>query len=121
MKFRVVVVVLLAVAISMYAPSKDVSAGETVASWYGSELAGSPMANSVPFDPAGYTVAHKDLPLGTIVLVCDEACVTAEVTDRGPYVGNREFDLSERVAWDTGLWWDGVGVVYVEVLYVPYY
>ncbi len=84
----------------------------TVASWYGSELAGSTMANGETFDPNRFTVAHKTLPLNSRITVCkDDACVQAKVSDRGPNVADRELDLSEAAADAIGLKSEGVGQV----------
>lgn len=63
-------------------------------SWYGSE-SGSRTANGEAFDGSGLTFAHKTMRFGTMVRFCTaEACVVARCTDRGPFVGGREFDLS---------------------------
>ena len=108
-----VVAVLLAAALSLV-DAEEAFAREAVASWVGSELAGSPMANGEPFDPAAYTVAHRDIPLGTYLVVCGEdACILAVVTDRGPWLYDRDFDVSAQVAWEIGIMDEGVGVIYV--------
>ena len=66
-----------------------------VASWYGDKYRGKLMANGQPFDPAALTVAHKTLPFGTRVrFQLGPRTIIATVTDRGPFVAGREFDLS---------------------------
>ena len=66
-----------------------------VASWYGAAYRGKLMANGQPFNPAAMTVAHKTLPFGTRVLFqLGPRTIIATVTDRGPFVAGREFDLS---------------------------
>jgi rare lipoprotein A len=41
-------------------------------------------------------VAHKTLPCGTrVTLRKGDRVVRVKVVDRGPYVGGREFDLTE--------------------------
>lgn len=74
------------------------------ASYYGHELEGSPTASGEPFDPEGYTAAHKSLPLGTELRVSrgDES-VRVTVNDRGPYVAGRDLDLSLAAAREIGL------------------
>lgn len=68
---------------------------ETLASCYGEEHRGSLQANGLPFDPDAFTLAHKTLPFGTKLLVRNgEASAVFTVTDRGPYAGDRELDLS---------------------------
>lgn len=54
-------------------------------------------------------VANKTLPCGTRLTVCAARCVHVRVTDRGPYIAGREFDLTEDVARAIGPapWRDG--------------
>ena len=40
-----------------------------LASWYGPGFKGLPTASGEPYDPYGYTVAHKTMRLGTELLV----------------------------------------------------
>ncbi|MDD2901481.1 MAG: septal ring lytic transglycosylase RlpA family protein [Syntrophales bacterium] len=82
-----------------------------VASWYGANHAGKPMANGRPFDMYADTVAHKTLPLGTKVTLTNPAngrIATAEVTDRGPYIWGRNLDVSYGVARKLGMVEQGV-------------
>ena len=44
---------------------REAEAETMVSSYYSWELAGSPTASGVPFDPTAYTAAHKTLPPGT--------------------------------------------------------
>ena len=61
------------------------------ASWYG----GGSGACGIH---ARYGVAHKSLPCGTkVTLMYRSRSVTATVTDRGPYVGGRVWDLTPSV------------------------
>jgi rare lipoprotein A len=88
-------------------------AREGLASWYGPGFKGLPTASGEPYDPQGYTAAHKTLPLGTDLVVNYEGrSVEVTVNDRGPYVGARELDLSRAAARDLRL--TRVGVDYVE-------
>ena len=88
-------------------------AKEGLASWYGPGFRGLPTASGEPFDPRGYTAAHKTLPFGTDLVVSYRGrSVQVTVNDRGPYVGARELDLSRAAARDIGL--TRVGVDYVE-------
>ncbi len=88
------------------------------ASWYGDELAGAPMANGQPFNPAALTAAHKTLPLGSKVLVTrgDEE-VEVTITDRGPFIPGRDIDLSRAAAAKLGI--NGVGAVDLERVNSP--
>jgi rare lipoprotein A len=64
------------------------------------------------------TCAHKTLPLGTVVLFVaeDGSHEVARVTDRGPYVGLREFDFSRALADSLGDLDDGLYDVYWAVV-----
>ncbi len=65
------------------------------ASWYGPGLYGNPMACGGTLTAATMGVAHKTLPCGTKVhLRYNGNSVTVPVVDRGPYAGNREYDLT---------------------------
>lgn len=59
---------------------------------------GQQTANGETFDTNKLTAAHKTLPFGSKVKITNEAngkSVTVRVNDRGPYHGNRCFDLSK--------------------------
>lgn len=71
------------------------------ASWYGRELAGRPTASGEPFRPSQRTCAHPTLPFGTVLRVerVDSGeRVRVVVNDRGPFVGGRIVDLSQKAA-----------------------
>jgi rare lipoprotein A len=85
-----------------------------LASYYGAELAGQPTASGEPFNPYGFTAAHRTLPLGTKLIVSyGGRSVEVTVNDRGPYSGGRELDLSQGAA-------DYLGLSYAGVDYVDY-
>ncbi len=87
-------------------------AEEALASWYGPGFSGLPTASGEPYDPFGFTAAHKTMPLGTELLVgYGGNSVEVIVNDRGPYVGERELDLSQGAAQAIGLTEAGVDVV----------
>jgi rare lipoprotein A len=86
-----------------------------LASWYGPGFEGLPTASGEPYDPYGYTAAHKTLPLGTDLAVSyGGRSVQVTVNDRGPYVGGRELDLSQGAA-------EYLGLTHAGVDYVDYY
>jgi rare lipoprotein A len=90
-----------------------------LASYYGAELAGQPTASGEPFDPYGFTAAHRTLPLGTKLWVSyGGRSVRVTVNDRGPYVGGRELDLSQGAAEYLGL--TQAGVDYVDYAVAGY-
>jgi rare lipoprotein A len=97
-----------------YPPSK---AGH--ASFYGSEFAGHRTASGDRFDPNALTAAHRTLPLGTKVRVTNlhnGRSVLVTITDRGPYVRNREIDLSAGAARELKMVNRGVAQVLIEPL-----
>jgi len=87
------------------------------ASWYGSELAGRPTANGEPFNPNGFTAAHKTLPLPTYVEVTaldTGKTILVRINDRGPFANDRLIDLSQAAARQLGIENQGVAGVRVR-------
>ena len=73
------------------------------ASWYGPGLYGNRTACGQTLTPSTRGVAHKSLPCGTRLSIRHGSNeVHVRVIDRGPYVGNREFDLTEATRNDLG-------------------
>lgn len=69
------------------------------ASWYGPGLFGNRTGCGGVLTTASEGVAHKQLPCGTKVTLSHRGrTMRVPVIDRGPYVGNREFDLTSAVA-----------------------
>jgi len=88
-----------------------------VASYYGYSLEGFETASGEPFDPEGYTAAHKTLPLGSRLLVSyGGRSVRVTVNDRGPYVKGHDLDLSLAAAREIGLTGPGTAPVRVTTL-----
>ncbi len=68
------------------------------ATYYADSLAGYGTASGDPYNPMIYTVAHKTLPMGTLLKVTNLAngqSVEVKVNDRGPYATGVELDLSK--------------------------
>ena len=101
-------------------PAGLVATGEVLegrASWYGPGFDGRPTASGAIFDQEGWTVAHRTLPLGTILLISHGGrSVVALVNDRGPFVSGRILDLSHGVAAYLGTVHAGVAPVRAEIL-----
>ena len=87
-----------------------------LSSWYGGYFHGRTTANGETYDMYGLTAAHKTLPFGTKLRVCYNGCVDVRINDRGPYIGERELDLSYGAAQAVGL--IPSGVANVEVTYI---
>lgn len=107
--------VLLACGLLVFGADRA-DAEEALASWYGPGYHGLPTASGEPYDPSGYTAAHKTLPFGTELEVSyGGKSVLVTVNDRGGLPGGRELDLSQAAAEELGLIEPGVD--YVEVDY----
>jgi rare lipoprotein A len=92
---------------------------QVVASWYGRDFHGRPMANGDIYDMYAATIAHKEIPLGTRVELKNSETgekVQAVVTDRGPYVEGRDVDLSYGLAKKLSLLDRGVGNLVMRIL-----
>lgn len=90
-----------------------------LASWYGPQFHGRLSANGETFSQYAMTAAHKTLPFGTFLLVenqdsGDRAIV--RVNDRGPYIGERVLDLSQKAALCLNSFEDGVVPVRATLL-----
>ena len=69
------------------------------ASWYGPGLYGNRLGCGGTLSPGRVGVAHKSLPCGAkLALRHRGRTLRVRVIDRGPYVGGREYDLTEATA-----------------------
>lgn len=92
---------------------------DVVASWYGEDYHGRPMANGDPYNMYANTIAHKDLPLGTKVELKNPRTgqtASAVITDRGPYIKGRDIDLSYGLASKLSLVENGVDTLVMRIL-----
>lgn len=99
--------------------SRAVLSRVVIASWYGGDdgFVGKCKANGEFYDDKRFTVAHRELPLGTLVaLERGGKFVLAMVTDRGPYVQGRDLDVSRAIADRLGI---GVTPVTMYILRIP--
>tara|TARA_B100000427_G_C15512820_1_gene596917 strand:- start:585 stop:932 length:348 start_codon:yes stop_codon:yes gene_type:complete len=86
------------------------------ASWYGPGFHGRTTANGERYNQWGLTAAHKSLPFGTRLRVCNvwnKRCVNVRINDRGPFIPGRSLDLSRGAA-------DAIGMVSAGVVPVTY-
>ena len=93
--------------------------GSGVASWYGAQFAGRRTASGEPFNPAGFTAAHRTLPFGSLVRVTHEGSgrsVVVRINDRGPFSHSRIIDVSQGAAKELGLVASGSGRVKLELI-----
>ena len=98
MKLRVLIVALLM--------SLPLLGKEGVASYYHDKYHGRKTASGDIYNRDSLTCAHKTLPFGTKLLVKNlknNKEIEVIVTDRGPFVGKREIDLSYAAADSIGM------------------
>lgn len=90
-----------------------------VASWYGGPYHGRRTANGEVFDMNALTAAHPTLPLPSLVRVTNfenGRSLVLRVNDRGPFVKDREIDLSRAAAQALGFERQGLARVQVAWL-----
>jgi len=89
-------------------------------SYYADKFAGRSTASGTPYEPHGFTAAHRSLPFGTVLRVTRKdggQVVYVRVTDRGPYGSRgRILDLSRAAAEKLDMLRAGVVSIRVEVL-----
>jgi rare lipoprotein A len=88
-------------------------------SYYSDVFAGRSTASGAPYEPRGFTAAHRNLPFGTVLRVTRSdggQVVYVRVTDRGPYARGRILDLSRAAAERLGMMRAGVVKIKIEVL-----
>ena len=99
-----------------------VSVGDTFrgyASWYGPDFHGKLTSNGETYNMHDMTAAHKTLPMNTIVKVTNERnglTTVVRINDRGPFVGTRIIDLSNKAAKQIDMVGAGTAPVKLEVL-----
>ena len=92
------------------------------ASWYGSKFHGRTTASGEKFDMYALTAASPDLPFGALVRLYNpktHASQLVRINDRGPFVEDRELDVSYLVACRLGMQDQGVADLRLELLEVP--
>jgi rare lipoprotein A len=104
-----------------YYPTK-VRVGETftgTSSWYGPDFDGKATSSGEIYDMHALTAAHKTLPMQTLVKVTNlenGKSVVVRINDRGPFVGTRIIDLSNKAAHQIDMVKKGTAKVRLEVV-----
>jgi rare lipoprotein A len=109
-------------ATSADATGKPVTTEIGLASWYGPPYHNHAGADGSIYNENALTVAHRTLPMGTVVRVTNLATgesVLARVTDRGPFVPGRILDLSLAAAKSISVYRAGVARVKIEAYAKP--
>jgi rare lipoprotein A len=104
------------------APTKALKVWSGVASWYGEEFEGRKTASGQIYDMSAATAAHPSLPFGSLLRLTNPKTGLSQVVrinDRGPFIGNRELDVSFLVASRLGLVECGVARLRIELLQEP--
>ena len=101
-----------------YRPAYDPSYDKVgTGSWYGDQFQGRLTANGEIFDKETISAAHPTMPLPSIVRVTNlenGKSLEVRVNDRGPFVDDREIDLSEAAARRLGYQSNGLARVRVQ-------
>jgi len=89
-----------------------------LASYYANKFEGRRCSSGEIFRHDKLTCAHKTLPFGTMLKVCNSKnkCVTVKVNDRLPKHSKRSVDLTLRAAREIDLYYAGVMKVTIEVI-----
>lgn len=89
------------------------------ASFYAEDFNGKVTSSGETFNMNDLTCAHKSLPFNTILKVTNKATGAAalvRVNDRGPFVLDREIDLSKAAAIQLGMFGTGTATVDIEII-----
>lgn len=116
---RTSVVFLLALPVLAQAGDNRSEIGSGMASYYGSEFAGSRTANGERFDPGAMTAAHRTLAFHSRVAVTNLANgkeVVVRINDRGPWGKGRIIDISHAAAKQIGMHRSGTAKVKLELV-----
>lgn len=97
--------------------SRSCIAEKAVISHYGAGFEGKRMANGQVFHSNCRFVAHKSLRFGTRVFFIYKNRLTfGTITDRGPYIEPRAYDISTGMAGELGLIKPGIAEVEVVII-----
>lgn len=103
-----------------YGKTRPLARQQGSASYYSDAFAGRKTASGAPYEPQGFTAAHRSLAFGTVLRVTRAdggQSVYVRVTDRGPYgPRGRILDLSRAAAEQLGMLRAGVVKIKVEVV-----
>lgn len=121
MKKGIITALLFTVSLCVFAQT-NIIASEAYASFYAEEFNGRQTANGEIYDMNAFTAAHRTLPFGSVVEVTNldnGATVFVRINDRGPFVANREIDLSKAAANALGILNQGIGRVSIKLISSP--
>lgn len=123
-KFNLLILSCLLTSCSTYRciiGEKDLtSKNAIVVSYYGGRdgFNGKKTANGEIFDENKLTAAHRDLPFGTKLFLVNpknKHNVCVRINDRGPYIYDRDLDISLKAGQQLGIIREGVSEVIGKV------
>jgi rare lipoprotein A len=103
-------------------PIKPIRSWTGTASWYGTKFHGRKTASGEKFDMYASTAASPTLPFGSLIRVYNTKTHVGQlvrINDRGPFVDDRDLDVSYLVACRLGIQDIGVSHLRIELLEVP--
>jgi rare lipoprotein A len=103
-------------------PPKAIKVWSGVASWYGQRFEGKKTASGQVYDMFAATAAHPWLPFGSLLRLTNLKTGHSQlvrINDRGPFLGDRELDVSFIAASRLGLIECGVARLRIELLEEP--
>ena len=103
-------------------PLKPIRVFTAKTSWYGRKFQGRKTASGEKYDMYSNTAASPDLPFGSLLRVSNPKTHAAElirINDRGPFIDDRELDVSYLAACRLGIVEKGITPLRIEVLEVP--
>ena len=103
-------------------PVKPLRVWTAKTSWYGGSFHGRTTASGEKYDMYGSTGASTDLPFGSLLRISNPKTHVAQlvrINDRGPFIDDRDLDVSYGVASRLGIISSGVTRVRIELLEVP--
>jgi peptidoglycan lytic transglycosylase len=102
--------------------AKAIKVWSGVVSWYGEKFHGRTTASGQVYDMFAATAAHPWLPFGSLLRITNPKTGQSQVVrinDRGPFMGDRELDVSFLAASRLGLIDCGVARLRIELLKEP--
>ena len=117
MKKLFTIIALLALTFSAFA--QELFKTNVTASYYADKFHGKPTSSGEAFNMYAFTAAHKTLPFNTIVRLTNlenGKSVNVRINDRGPFVADREIDVSRAAAEKLDMIKNGTAQVSIEIV-----
>lgn len=118
-KFLILSIFLLGFRpLSGFDDDKEVFIKKGMATYYANKFVGRKTTSGAVYKHDKFTAAHKTLPFGTKVTVCNlknGKSVVVKINDRGPFGKGMMIDLSQSAAKEIGIL--GLGIAPVEISY----